>query len=130
MLLNWRGTAHPFVTRASWLAIAGRPWAEQLAMLQDPAFKAQLLADPAERPPHDNGLVDLLLHGWTMQFPLGDDPDYEPTPDMSLAAIAAREGRDPAEVAYDTMMAERGAASSTCRSSTTPTATSTMSSSC
>jgi len=108
VLLNWRGTAHPFITRASWVAIAALPWDEQLARLKDPAFKARLLADPAERPPIDNGLVDLLLHGWMLQFPLGDDPDYEPTPDMSLAAIAAREGRDAQEVAYDTMLADDG----------------------
>ncbi len=108
VLLNWRGTAHPFVTRASWQRIAGLPWDEQLAHLQDPGFRAQLLADPAERPPIDNGLVDLLLHGWTLQFPLGDEPDYEPTPDMSIAAIALREGRDPQEVAYDVMLADDG----------------------
>ncbi|MBV8972895.1 MAG: amidohydrolase family protein [Sphingomonadaceae bacterium] len=108
VLLNWRGTAHPFITRASWQQIAALPWPEQLAHLRDPAFKAQLLADPAERPENDSALVDLLLHGWTMQFPLGDAPDYEPTPDMSIAAIAEREGRDPAEVAYDTMMADEG----------------------
>ncbi len=108
VLLNWRGTAHPFITRASWQAIAGLPWDEQLARLRDPIFKAQLLADPAARPENDSALVDLLLHGWTMQFPLGDDPDYEPTPDMSLAAVAARKGRSPEEVAYDTMMADDG----------------------
>jgi len=108
VLLNWRGTAHPFVTRASWTTIAALPWDEQLAKLRDPAFKAQLLADPAARPPIDNGLVDLLLHGWTLQFPLGDEPDYEPAAADSIAAIALREGRDPQEVAYDTMMADDG----------------------
>ncbi len=108
VLLNWRGTAHPFITRASWQRIAGLPWTEQLAQLRDPAFKAQLLADPAARPENDSALVDLLLHGWTLQFPLGEEPDYEPTPDMSIAAIAAREGRSPEEVAYDTMLADDG----------------------
>ncbi len=108
VLLNWRGTAHPFVTRASWQAIATLPWAEQLAMLRDPVFKAKLLADPAERPENDSALVDLLFHGWAMQFPLGDEPDYEPTPETSIAAIAAREGRTPEDVAYDTMLADDG----------------------
>ncbi len=108
VLLNWRGTAHPFVTRASWQTIAALPWEEQLAKLKDPAFKAQMLADPFLPPPFPNALVDLLIKGWTLQFPLGDDPDYEPTADASIAAIAARDGRDPAEVAYDTMMADDG----------------------
>ncbi len=109
VILNWRATAHPFVTRASWAEIAGLPWTEQLAQLKDPAFKARLLADPAQRPPHDLGaLTDLLLHGWHLQFILGDDPDYEPAADASIAAIAAREGRAPQEVAYDAMMADEG----------------------
>jgi N-acyl-D-aspartate/D-glutamate deacylase len=109
IVMNWRASTHPFVTRASWKAIAERPWAEQLEALRDPAFKARLLADPIERPDIDVGaLADLLLHGWSMQFPLGDDPDYEPAAEASVAAIAAREGRNPAEVAYDVMTADEG----------------------
>jgi len=37
--------------------------------------------------------------GWF--FVMTDPPDYEPAADMSVAAIAARDGRTPDEVAYD-----------------------------
>jgi len=109
LLLNWRGTAHPFVARASWLAIAGKPWAEQWAALNDPAFKARLLADPVAPPGLPlNALSNKLFQGWDSQYRIGDDPDYEPPAEDSIAAIAAREGRDPAELAYEIMMEDEG----------------------
>jgi N-acyl-D-amino-acid deacylase len=37
-------------------------------------------------------------------FLLGSPPDYEPGPDRSLAAVAARSGRTATEVAYDAML--------------------------
>ena len=47
---------------------------------------------------------------WDRIFPLGDPPDYEPPPDASVAAMAARQGRDPAEVAYDLLLERDGKA--------------------
>ncbi len=48
-----------------------------------------------------------LLASFHKLFPLGDPPDYEPGPERSVAAIAAREGRSPEEVTYDLMLAAR-----------------------
>ena len=36
----------------------------------------------------------MVVSAFGMMFPLGDPPDYEPAPEKSIAAIAAREGRD------------------------------------
>jgi N-acyl-D-aspartate/D-glutamate deacylase len=41
-------------------------------------------------------------------YPLGDPPEYEPTADQGLRAIAEREGRSIEEVAYDAMLANDG----------------------
>ena len=41
-------------------------------------------------------------------FPLGDPPDYEPSPDQSIGAEARRAGVDPAAFAYDRMMENEG----------------------
>ena len=109
MLMNWQLSINPFFTRKSWCELAGKPWPEQLAMLKDPAFKRRLLADPIERPTLDGGPIsDLMLFGWGGQYPVRDNPDYEPGPEDSIAGIARATGKDPAEVAYDWMMADEG----------------------
>ncbi|MBV8691846.1 MAG: amidohydrolase family protein [Actinobacteria bacterium] len=49
-----------------------------------------------------------LKSAYERTFVLGSPPDYEPGPDKTLAAIAAREGRSPLDVAYDYMLADDG----------------------
>ena len=51
-----------------------------------------------------------LIGKFDLMFPLGDPPDYEPDPSSSIAAVAEREGRAPAEVAYDLMLENDGRA--------------------
>jgi N-acyl-D-amino-acid deacylase len=101
---------HPFRSRPSWQAIQNLPWPQQYARLSDPAFKARLLGE-ANLPPEHPDLAPLAMivtGGWGMQFPLGDVPNYEPAPEESIAALAAARGRDPAELAYDLLMADEG----------------------
>src|SRR3546814_11077469 len=43
-------------------------------------------------------------------FRLSNPPDYAPPRDQSVAAIAARQGRRPEEVAYDLLLEEEGRA--------------------
>jgi N-acyl-D-amino-acid deacylase len=109
VLMCWRGSVHPFITRASWKAIADKPWDEQLQALNDPSFKARLLADPVERPEIDLGaLVDIVMTGWPMQYELGAELDYEPGAEKSILALAQAKGIDPAEYAYDLLTANAG----------------------
>lgn len=110
ILMNWRGTVHPFRLRPSWQAIAELSWPEQYARLSDPAFKAQLLAEDNLPPPHPDiaPLLMIVTGGWGMQFPLGDVPNYEPMPEESIAALAAAQGRACQEIAYDMLMADDG----------------------
>ena len=104
IIMAWRGTVHPFRFRPSWRAIEDLSWEEQKAKLLDPAFKAQLLSednDFSEAPQDIMGLLMVVAGGWTMQFEMDEDFDYEPGADASIAARAAAAGVDPAEYAYD-----------------------------
>jgi N-acyl-D-amino-acid deacylase len=104
IIMAWQGTIHPFRFRPSYVAIAELPWAEQKAKLLDPAFKAKLLAEDSDLSAAPQDIVGLLMvvaGGWTMQFQMDDDFDYEPQADASIAARAAAAGKSADEYAYD-----------------------------
>jgi N-acyl-D-aspartate/D-glutamate deacylase len=103
IMLGFEISQNPFVTRPSWQAIAHLPFAEKLPHLRNPDFRARLVAEHPADP-----AVKHRVNTWEKIFPLGDSPDYEPAPETSIAAQAAREGRDPNEVAYDLLMQRDG----------------------
>jgi N-acyl-D-aspartate/D-glutamate deacylase len=93
---------NPFSSHPSYREIKALPLAQRVARLRDPAFRVRLLAEEAEsaRAP---GLSP--ARAWDRIYPMGgDNPDYEPTPDHSIAAIAAERGQDPYAVALDHML--------------------------
>jgi N-acyl-D-aspartate/D-glutamate deacylase len=57
-------------------------------------------------------LAEVAEHGptfpWTHVYRLSDPPEYEPAPEASIAAEAARLGMAPEELAYDLAMADGG----------------------
>jgi N-acyl-D-amino-acid deacylase len=104
IIMAWRGTVHPFRFKPSWKAIMDLPWDVQWTKLQDPSFKAQLISeqhDFSEAPQDIIGLFMIIAGGWTMQFQMDDDFDYEPQPDASLYARAQAAGKTPEDYAYD-----------------------------
>ncbi|HEY4249885.1 MAG TPA: amidohydrolase family protein [Roseomonas sp.] len=105
LMFGFELSQHPFLHRPSFKPIADLPFEARLARLRDPAFRDRLLAeetaDPALRARHE---------GWARIFKLGDPPEYEPHPDSSVAAEAARRGVAPAALAYEWMMERDGRA--------------------
>jgi N-acyl-D-aspartate/D-glutamate deacylase len=98
------GTAlNPFNVRPSYHAIERLPIAEQRARLRDPQVRRQILAEaPSLADVEKLGQFrQVVVNRWDLFFPMGNPPDYEPAPEKSIAAIAARTGRPPDEVAYD-----------------------------
>ncbi|MDB5493422.1 MAG: D-amino acid aminohydrolase [Phenylobacterium sp.] len=96
-------TVNPFSSHPSYRAIKDLPLAERVTRLRDPAFRARLLSEEAEsaRAP---GLSP--ARAWDRIYPMGEEsPDYEPTPDRS---IAAQRGLDPYVLALDHMLTNGG----------------------
>jgi len=57
-----------------------------------------------------DGLYALIQHSADRIFAIGDPPDYEPTPDQTVAAIAQARGQDPLAATYDLMLESDGTA--------------------
>jgi N-acyl-D-amino-acid deacylase len=104
VLFGWASTAHPFIFHGTWQAIADLPRDERLARLRDPEVRRAMI----EERPEAAGMAAFLTAAFHKMFPLGDPPDYEPAPEQSVQAVAAREGRTPQEVVYDLLMADDG----------------------
>jgi N-acyl-D-aspartate/D-glutamate deacylase len=105
LLLGLQSTAQPFMLHPSYQDIAGLPLSERVQRMRDPSVRRAILA---EKVALDFPLADLVFRGFHKMFPLGDPPDYEPARDASVAAMAQREGRAPAEVAYDLLLRRDG----------------------
>jgi N-acyl-D-aspartate/D-glutamate deacylase len=103
VLLGFELSQNPFMGRPSYKAIAHLPFAQRLAELRKPEFRARILKEAFE-----GGGRERRVDRWDRMYPFGDPPDYEPKPESSIAARAAREGRSPEEVAYDLLLERDG----------------------
>ena len=102
VLLGLELTLNPFSQYPAYREIAGRPHAERVAALSDPAFRARLLAEP---PPH---ALRRLVSDWRLLHILADPPDYEPGPETSVAVVAEARGVTPEDAALDHMLTNGG----------------------
>ncbi len=98
LLMGLQTSFHPLLASAAYRAVADEPLDERVGSLADPARRAQIL--------------DELAAGggfrWEKTFRLGTPPDYEPAPEASIAAEAARSGVRPEELTYDALLGGGG----------------------
>ena len=98
---------HPFLRRPTYRGLAERvPFQELVAELCRPSVREAILAeeDLPPDPSFDRGpriMPERIRANLDNLFPLGAEVDYEPTPDRSVAAQAAREGTDPLRTIYE-----------------------------
>jgi N-acyl-D-amino-acid deacylase len=106
VLVGFESSFHPFVRNPVYRQYAELPFDERIAELSRSEVRAAVLAAPRDE--QARGFDALMAASLDKLFPLGDPPDYEPDPSTSIAAVAAREGRDPLEVTYDLMLRRGG----------------------
>src|SRR5262245_12608449 len=105
LLLGLQGTLCPFTAHPAYREIAAYKLDRKLATMRDAAFRERLLA---ESPDPKLGAIARRVTAFERIFPLGEPPDYEPPRERSIASIAQRLGRPPAEVAYDLLLEDEG----------------------
>ncbi|GAA4997634.1 amidohydrolase family protein [Yinghuangia aomiensis] len=112
-------TRNHFSKRPTFLALEARRAAGELtdaafaAELAKPEVRAAVLAETDE--PSDATIpgdsVNMALQRLVgMTYPMAAVPDYEPTPDRTVTAIAADRGQDVLETVYDLMLEDGGKA--------------------
>jgi N-acyl-D-aspartate/D-glutamate deacylase len=105
ILLGLTTTLSPFTARPSYHEVARLPLAERLRALADPARRMRILAEAPSA-----GFARLFngMEGGRKLWLMTDPPDYEPAPEESLAARAARVGKDAWAYVYDLMLENGG----------------------
>ncbi len=107
MLFGFPGY-HAFTHRPTYRRLQAELDRDELAVrLADPAVRQAILSEedlPPQPFPLYDGMYALIQHSLDRIYPIGDPPDYEPTPDRTVAAIAAQRGEDPLATLYDLML--------------------------
>jgi N-acyl-D-aspartate/D-glutamate deacylase len=93
----------PFSGLPAYEALKDLPVPERLHRLRDPKVKAKILSQA-----HADPVLARRVANFENMYVLGDPPDYEPRPEDSLAAMAAREGATAAAFTYDLLASGDG----------------------
>ena len=104
LLLGLELSRNPLQTHPSYQAIAHLPLAERVARMRDPQLRAAILSEQARAT--DDPLF--FKPNYDKMYLLGDPPDYEQPPELSLGAQARARGCTPEELAYDAMLSDGG----------------------
>ena len=107
MMIGFQGH-HGFTHRPTYRRLKAECSREELAQrLADPAVKAAILSEddlPVDPTQLFDGMFALVQHSLGRLYALGNPPDYEPTPDRTVTAIAKARGEDPLSTLYDLML--------------------------
>ena len=106
VLYSWRASSQPFHFHGAWRATSEMSIEQRIACMGNPQVRAQLLA---EQVPIKDERAAFMLRSFDKMYRVDPaQPNYEPAPSESAAALAAARGASPFEVVYEWLMADGG----------------------
>ncbi len=106
VLHGLQSSFHAFVGHPTWREeLAGLDHEALLAKLQLPEMRANILSEVSVI---QSGPMQDLEQLMRMVFPLGEQPNYEPTYEDSIAGMAEAKGCEPLALMYDLLVANGG----------------------
>jgi N-acyl-D-amino-acid deacylase len=102
VLIGLQATANPFNFCQSYRDIKSLPRPERVAKMLRPEVREAIINEHGAVAV--NGFPALIHSGYSRMYPLTEPVDYEPTPERSVAGIAAGSGRTPVDVLYDLLI--------------------------
>jgi N-acyl-D-aspartate/D-glutamate deacylase len=107
MLFGFPGY-HAFDHRPTFRRLKAELSRDELAeRLAEPGVRATILGEadlPVDPAVQFDAMFAMIQHGLHNLYAIGNPPDYEPTPDRTVAAIAQERGGDPLATLYDLML--------------------------
>ncbi|GAY14726.1 amidohydrolase family protein [Mycobacterium sp. shizuoka-1] len=98
-------SGNPFVMYPAYREIADLPLPARVAEMRKPEVRERILND---KPAGDGHPLMFAAQAWDYMYPLGDPPNYEPSPEDSIGARARARGVNPLEEAYDRLLDDDG----------------------
>ncbi len=110
VLMGLQSRMNPFQYGDAYRAVRKLALPERVARMRDPELRATIIAEAKAKATSEPAtrLDHLRPSTFERLFPLGDQLEYEPTPEHSVAAIAQRTGHDPWGVVYDLFLEADG----------------------
>ena len=99
-------TVNPLRCSKTYKALSALPLPERVAKMGDPAVRQTILDEHGSFVP--SSFSTTTHSGFDRMYPMAEFPDYEPSPQDSLAGLAQRQGKPANEVMYDYFIEDGG----------------------
>lgn len=105
VLIGMPGSMSPLSYSPTYRGLRQHTLVERVAFMRQPEVRARILAEHTD----DARAQASTMHtGYDRMYPLAEPLDYEPTPERSVAGVAAATGRRAEDVLYDLLLEDDG----------------------